>query len=69
MFAGLLSTVMHVGEKLPVNFETLLLPQAKFSVTNRPGVAESDEIRCNYYTAFLSETTTGSYFYICERFK
>jgi len=55
---------MHIGG--PVNFETLLLPQAKYSMTNPSGVTEKEEIRCNYYTDFLSEVTTGSYFYLRE---
>lgn len=69
MFAGCLSAVIHVGEQLPVNFETLLLPQAKYSVTKPSGVRENDEIRYSYYTDFLSEVTTSSYFCLCERFK
>lgn len=62
MFAGLLGAVTHVGEDLPVNFETFLLPQAKYSETNPSGVTENYEIRCNYYTDFCLRSPLAAIF-------
>lgn len=62
VFSGLLGAVTHIGAELPVNFETLLLPQVKYSETNPSGVTENDEIRCNYDTDFCLRSPLAAIF-------